>query len=318
MKFSILRNALPDAKAALALYPDILAVGIGEKRSEGSNTRVYAFILFVENKRTVPDSAELPTYLELQQGRFPTDIRQLAPGSFRPVNEHIDGSDLLFVSQINSFGTLGVVGQESGGAQRVFGITNAHVVAHHDTSGVGAIISANTPRGRQKIGRVAYQTTLSSTALNTTDIALIELNALGRKLAKKNKIEPLRKQVKRSGPLSATTHTGGTRNHFYVTEELTGEKVNIPVSNFTEYGEVYYIDRLSQKKVSFGRGFHCKAGGSGVKVGHSGSVILRVDQNDDLVATGIIFAGEGEDAFAFSWTELNASFRSFGVVFDNR
>jgi len=316
MKFSILRDALPAAQQALSDHPDVRAVGIGEKRSKGKNTRKYAIVVFVERKKkNILDRAAIPKSLHLPNGRFLTDVRELPALSFRPTNARIDGSDLIFATEIGQFGTLGVVGKERKGEKRVFGITNAHVVTQHDANGVGAKISAGTPSGLKKIGSVTYHTTLSTSALNTTDVALIKLNSLGIQLARKNAIETVQGKVSQTVPLSATTSAGGQRPHFYVTEEEGVGKVRVPVSVFTELDETYYVDPITNRKVKFGRAFHCEAGGTGVKEGHSGSVLLRIDQNDDLVATGILFAGRDGDAFVFSWTEIDASFKSFGVEF---
>ena len=309
MKATEIRALLAAAQARLQGHPDVTAVGIGEKFTDGKPASTYAIIVSVEDKgRPVGDP--IPKHLLLKGWKVATDIRTASRKDFIAGNGALDGSDLLIASTVGRVGTLGFVATEAGGG-RFFGMTNAHVVSRPNEDHTGDAIMANASGTPEVIGHVAYQSSYRTGVANTVDLAMIELNAVGRALARTFAIQTFNGLVTGSDGLSFSRFGGALRAHKYGGSTSLSRDV-VGLSQPAEHSAVDLTDQ-SGVHLRFGRSFVLSATSPGVQAGHSGALLVREMTNGNMVATGLLAGGRGTTALAFSTTEINAELRTAGI-----
>lgn len=309
MRAAELRALLIAAQAKFQGHPDVTAVGIGEKFTDGEPAGTYAIIISVEDKGR-PAGDPIPKYLVLKGRRVATDIRTASRQDFIAGNGALDGSDLLIASAVGRFGTLGFVATDAAGV-RLFGMTNAHVVSRPNEDHTGDAVMAKARGTPEIIGHVAYQASYRTSVANTVDLAMIELNALGRALARTFAIQTFNGLVKGSDGLSFSRFGGALRVHKYGGSTSLSRDV-VSLSQPAEHSAVEITDP-SGVRLRFGRSFVLSATSPGVQAGHSGALLVREMTNGNLVATGLLAGGRGTTALAFSTTEINAELRTAGI-----
>lgn len=305
------RNALSDVKRRLSENVDVTAIGIGQKTTCGYPQPEYAFIVGVE-KKGKPKGRKIAKSLTLADESFLTDVIEIpsASKSFCS-NSLLDGSDLL-ISSVGRSGSLGVIGEDKD-TGKFLGITASHVVAAPNQKFKKFRIESDAGGKKKVIGRVSHLVELSTSNPNSADLALVELNAHGRKIVKLEAVESIAKRITGVGRLSATTGGGSQRSHFYVARSNNIREI-VECSGFTELRNQRIRDDITGLIVSFRRCFSFKTNRD-IRSGHSGSLIIRERSDDSLAAVGLLFAGNRRTGYAISWTEMNKEFQNFNVEF---
>lgn len=313
---SDLRRGMKRAADVFADHPDVTLVGIGEKHSDGINTRNYALIVYVE-KKGQPRGSAIPKQFDAGQFVLPTDVIELPTGSMMMTNAQLDGADVLIDAANDRQGTLGFLAFEDGGSNSVFGITNSHVVARTGEDASGRQISAYLNGQRVAIGEVAHNTVLHDDGrLNKPDVALIALNNTGKAFATTYQIEPWANQpIKGVSSLSAAPQAGSRLRHEYASKATGSVSTNFGDSPF-EVTNLPMISPDTGQRIYFERAFHTRTAGS-VTAGHSGSAITRLTSNGNArLLAGLVVGGSGRDLFAFAWHDIAATIKNeFGVDF---
>ncbi len=312
MRAAQLRAILPQAETLLDGHPDVTSVGIGEKFSQGRPAGGYALVVSVRKKGR-PTGSQIPGTIHIGAMSVPTDVRETPRAAFGVANSDLDGSDLLISSSVGRFGTLGLVAPELGGVGRIFGITCAHVVSAPDENHINDTVEAVVNGVTRKIGHVAYQSSFKSGQVNSVDLALVELNARGVRLAKAHVIQVFSGVVKESGSLAFSRHAGALRPHAYGGSTLTSRD-EVDCQAFVEHRRLDIVDRPTGKTIRFGRAYQLAAGAPGVMAGHSGAIVVRRRMDGNLVAAGLLAAGEDGAGFAFSWSDIHAELERAGIA----
>ena len=306
------RSALRAVKQRLGEHADITAIGIGQKTTDGETGPDYAFVIGVEKKGQAKGK-KIAECLKLSMGSFLTDVVEIPDASKSLCgNDSLDGSDLL-ISAVGRSGSLGVIGKDQP-TGRYLGITAAHAVAEPDQILRRSKIKSISGGRRKLIGRVAHLVELSTTSSNRADLALIELDAQGKKMAELEAIDSVTKRIRGIGYLSATTGGGSLRPHFYVARSGSARQI-VRCSDFTELRDENFRDDISGNTISFQRSFSFKTNRNVVS-GHSGSLIIRERADGTLAAVGLLFAGAGWTGYAISWTEMQQELDRFNVEFE--
>ncbi|MEM9148136.1 MAG: hypothetical protein AAGC57_18355 [Pseudomonadota bacterium] len=311
MKAQHLRRRLPTAEAALRIHPDVTMVGIGE-----TEAGAYAFVVGMEPR--ADPGRPLPPRLIVDDLSVPVLTRPCPADSLRTGdgsdggNTALDGSDLLIAGVVGRTGTLGLVVAEAGGLGRLFGLTNAHVVTEPDRDATGDPIKAHVNGADRNIGTVAYQAPYNTGGGNTIDMALIALNAEGRRLARQHRIQTFPGEtVVGSGGLSFSRFAGARRPHRYGGSTLDSRDV-VPLANPVEHAAIDLTDR-SGARIRFGRAFTIDAGDGGVRGGHSGALVVRTSTSGGMIAAGLLAGGRGAVAVAFSFRDVLAELDRSGI-----
>lgn len=312
MRAAAFKRLLPQAQARFADHPDVTSVALGEIAGDEHDGARYAIVTFVQDldhRRGPP----IPGEITLGDVRVPIDVRHGPAEAFSLANDHVDGSDLLIVGAVGRVGTLGLVVQEATPGNRLLGLTNAHVVTVPDADAVGAPIEARVNGQRIQIGSVLYHAPYRSTSPNTVDLAVIALDAVGTQLAKAHRIQTFPNAVVMgSDGLSFSRFGGAQRPHMYGGSTL-GSRDVVSVAAPAERSTITLTDQRGTR-MRFGRAFLMSAAGSGVRGGHSGSVVVRKQVNGQLVVTGLLAGGRGRLAVAFSFREVLAELRRAGIA----
>lgn len=319
MSITALRKALAEADMAFAGHPDVVLVGIGEKYAQGVCTKREAIIVFVRRKGQ-PEGPLVPDRIDLSSGAFPTDVREMAPEALTLTNRQLDGSDFLVATDSDRSGTLGFVSIEDSQRQRVFGITNAHVVGPPDTDSSGAPIWGRRDGRWIEIGTVHRHTVLRSDGRqNPPDVALIALNQDGIAFARAYQVEAWPgDQIRDIDGLSPSPFAGARLEHAYATKADGGMRV-LSAGPIFEVSPRPMLDTDpktgARKMIRFRRVFVAPASGA-VRQGHSGAVLTRKRASDNArVASGLVVGGSGRSLFAFSFPDVYGHIRdSFGIT----
>lgn len=309
IKATVLRRALGEVREKFIRKKNIHAIGIGEKFQNGEAIGEHAFV-FLVNKKDPQAKEQIPPSIRYQGSIIATDV-QVVPGSdFQTTNSSLDGSDILIASNVGRAGTLGLVVREDGGSGRTFGITNAHVVSRPNENHVGDIIEAVVNNKRQIIGEVVYQSDYKTDVLNRLDLALIELNQIGKHLAKTHVIQTFKGLVTGSSGLSFSRFGGALRQHAYGGSTQHSRDV-VNCAMVSEHPETLILDN-GVTPIRFSRTFIFSSVSNPVQSGHSGAVIVRSQNSGELLATGLLAAGGANSAFAFSFTDVLSELESVG------
>lgn len=307
--FRFARRAALQAATTFKNHPDVTSVGVGETYSKGKPTDQLAVVFLVERKGYSKGSI-LPRQISFEGQILATDVQEVRRKEFATANSHVDGSDLLISSSVRRSGTLGVVVREDGGRNRVFGITNAHVVSRPNENHVGDPIDAVINGVRQSIGKVAFQSDYRTGVQNKVDLALVELNGIGSEMAIPNKIQPFSRFVVGSGHLSASKYGGARRAHTYAGSTLNSRDI-VNCGMVSEHPRVILRDK-GKTPIHFGRTFVFTSISQSVALGHSGSVLVR-DGRDGLVVAGLLAGGGKNSAFVFSFVDIHKQIAKWGI-----
>lgn len=296
-----MRQRLPAWKSALIGYQGVNAVGIGDMRNLG-------YVVVVEAEGV---DLDLPPHLTGKGARYPVVVRQTPKSAFHLADGTVDGSDRVIASEIGRFGTLALVFSESSG-NRLFGLTNAHVVTSPDRNSVGHEVSMKLNGTKIVIGHVAYHSAYLRGQVNSVDMALIELNAHGRDAAKTYEIQNIPGTVIGSAGLSFSRFAGAMRPHVYGGSTRNGRSV-VPCSDPVEHPSATLLDE-SGEWMRFGRIFAMRSAGPvGVLPGHSGSLVVRETLTGGLVAAGLLAGGSGPRALVYSMSDIAREIRRAGI-----
>lgn len=313
MKADDLRRRLAKAEEAFADHPDVTAVGIGEKVTAGRHAGTDCFVVFVEDKGQ-PTGGIVPKEIEIDGITVPIDVRTAPKASFRTSDGFLNGSDRIIAPNANRAGTLAMVVREAGGLGRLFGMTNAHVVARPDTDATGDPISAEIDGATIPIGNVAYQASYRSGGVrNTVDLAMIELNTAASAIAQPYVIETFPGvAVQSTTGLSFSRFSNARKPHQYGGSTDISRDV-VGMSNPTEFRAIRLRDSTNAV-MRFGRAFSLQAGNAGVQGGHSGALIVRDRSNGaGLLAAGLLAGGAGGIGYAFSFQDILAELRRVSI-----
>lgn len=309
MRAADLRCDVGQVYETLTKQADVHAVGLWDA-PPGAPQPGQALVVEVEEIASA-SAAGLPEKVILGGHELPVVLRATPKAAFHMADGVLDGSDLLVASGVGRVGTLGLVFAEAG-TGRLFGLTNAHVVTRPDQDHTGDRIAAVVGGSEQEIGHVFYHSPFRTGIPNKVDMALIELNGLGKSLAQEFAIQTFAGKVTGSGGLSFSRFGGAHRPHKYGGSTSTSRDI-VQCTGPAEHPFADLLDK-SGARMRFGRVFLLSAAGNGVRPGHSGSVIVRETTPGDLLAVGLLAAGHGPAAVAFSMVDVIREIRQLGVV----
>ncbi|MEC3863156.1 trypsin-like peptidase domain-containing protein [Mesobacterium sp. TK19101] len=297
-------------RKALADHPDVTAVGVGEKYTGGQCQKYFAARIMVERKGA-PHGAPLPPVFHTSAGPIPTDIVEASAQAFATINSVLDGADIVIEGTKRRSGTLAFVTVTPHGA---FGITNAHVVTAPNGDARGRSVFVDIAGKRTQIGSVAGHSPYRDDIINRHDVALIRLDPGGKALALPFTIEAFAGQrIRTIGRLSAAPQAASRFRYTYASK-AKGALRRVELSQVTELTQGILIkDRPSGRTLHFSRVFQLSVLSGAVRPGHSGAALVRALTPTDLVAVGILFAGDGNIAFALSWSDIEGALATFGA-----
>lgn len=309
MKIADARARVAFVRKELAKHPDVNAVGLGEKYRGGQSERVYAARIMVERKGR-PTGAPLPAQVQTPMGPILTDVVEAPATAFATVNSVLDGADILIDGTRQRSGTLAFVSESENGR---FGITNAHVVTGPNEDARGRSVFARIQGQLTQIGSVAGHSPYRDDIVNRHDVALIRLDS-GAEAIGPYEIEAFQGQtIEKLGRLSASPQ-GASRRQYTYASKAQGALRRVTLSQVTELTQGINVqDRQSGRTLRFGRVFQLSVISGRVRSGHSGAVLVRALTATDLLAVGILFAGEGNVAFALSWSDIDGALAAFGA-----
>ena len=310
MRIDEARARVALVREALVDHPDVNAVGVGEKYRDGVSQKIYSARVMVEHKGA-PRGESLPPVFQTRLGPIVSDVIEAPQSAFCTIGSALDGADIVIDGAMRRNGTLAFVTKTSNGT---FGITNAHVVTEPNENAVGRFVFMDIDGLRTQIGDVAGHSPYRDDIVNQHDVALIRLDPGAETISAPFAIEAFGGQrISVIGRLSAAPQ-GAARRQYTYASKAQGVLRRVVLSQVTELRQGILIeDRQSERRLRFGRAFQLTVESGAVRPGQSGSALVRALNATDLLVVGILFAGEGNIAFALSWSDIDDALASFGA-----
>lgn len=306
-----LRKLLPAIAEQFREHPDILHVGLGEKQTAGSPTGKTVIVFFVRRKVGKP-SNPLPQSLDLSKldRGHPAPTMVETDVIARRIKGHllnaIDGADILRSTIRTDFGTLGLVLNTRDGSGRVWGITNAHVVAAPNGTSRDEVQSNSFP-GSPKIGKVFQHSPLKTNDTNTMDLALIDVDE--RFATDPLAVQGTPQRLAGFRSISETVQGGARRRFVYISN---GRSVFCKTPRLIQSGT---FPHPNGRRLSFGTFYAfdvSRDSPSAPQGGDSGSLLLAtIGAGGRLFGTGIVFGGGQDLVVAYSWRQIRPWIRTW-------
>ena len=270
------RRALRARGAELRAYPNVVRLTVGEKVQGRRGLGCLAIRAIVSRKqRHLPEKARLPRRIRgVEPDGSPADYT--IPIDVEQGPRKLSALALRGGHRVRRVrrGSAGLTYASHSGRSLL--LTNAHVVAHIGTRGIGQPVK----RSRNRIGRVHRTTILRPTRANRMDASVVEIDSdvetdLLALIGESDAVAKLGRIRAGDGHEYFFVDYRGTRHRFARPEEVNHE---VPID-------------VGGRDLLFKDFFTLKArAGSKAVPGDSGSLLVR-RAGSALVACGVVFAG---------------------------
>ncbi|PTX53860.1 hypothetical protein C8N43_3903 [Litoreibacter ponti] len=302
-----LRRCLPRIEQFYRQTPGLLLVGLAEKEVAGSRAGILAVVFVVRKKRANPKVC-LPSSVELSRfdPALPKESRVATDVVERKMDEAlltIDGADIIRSEKLLDHGTLGLVLDTRDGSGRVWGITNAHVLAPPEADVRTHQVESNSFSPMRIIGQVFAHSRLKTSRQNTVDLALIDVD---ERLSN----APLAVQgaVQRLAGFRTVSEAmqGGSRRQF--SYRSNGQEVICHKPKLLMRKRLRHPDGTPLEFVSFYQLDVSPASPDRPRGGHSGSLLLT-SIGDRSYGAGLVFAGSANSVLVYGWSTIRGHLR---------